>query len=282
MPVLVLNPGQMGSAVAAALVDAGHDVMWVSAGRSAESHARAEAVGLRAVGSLADALAVADAVVSVVPPAEAVATARLVAATDFSGLYVDANAVSPASAGLVGEALSAAGADSVDGGIIGPPPKTRGDARLYLAGPQAQAAADLFQGSRMDARVVDLASGSTAASALKMAYAGWTKASSALLLAVRAMARAEGVEGALLDEWAISQPQLEAKSDGAARGNAHKAWRFVGEMHEIADTMAGAGLPDGFHRGAAELWTALESFKGQEDATPQAVLDQLAKAAGSR
>jgi hypothetical protein len=81
------------------------------------------------------------------------------------------------------------------------------------------------------------------------------------LIAIRALASAEGVEAALMEEWGISQPGLQTRSDQAARNNAFKAWRFVGEMHEIADTFEAAGLPDGFHRAAAGIYQRLERFK---------------------
>ncbi len=93
-----------------------------------------------------------------------------------------------------------------------------------------------------------------AASAVKMAYASWTKGSAALLLAARAMARAEGVEEALLAEWAISQPGLADRSARAAGSAAAKGWRWVAEMEEIATAMAAAGLPDGFHLAAADIY----------------------------
>jgi len=100
-------------------------------------------------------------------------------------------------------------------------------------------------------------------SALKMCYAAWTKGSAALLLAVRGLAEAEGVTRSLLKEWAISQPGLEDRSKGAAAGTAPKAWRFVGEMEEIAATFRQAGLPDQFHLGAAALYELLREFKDQ-------------------
>jgi hypothetical protein len=87
-----------------------------------------------------------------------------------------------------------------------------------------------------------------------MAYAAWTKGTAALLLGARALAQAEGVEAALLGEWAISQPQLAAQSARSAVAAVTKGWRWVGEMEEIAQTMAGAGLPDGFHEAAAEIF----------------------------
>jgi hypothetical protein len=87
-----------------------------------------------------------------------------------------------------------------------------------------------------------------------MAYASWTKGSAALLLAARSLARAEGVEDVLAAEWTLSQPGLADRSEGAARSATTKGWRWVAEMEEIAASMAAAGLPDGFHQAAAEIF----------------------------
>src|SRR5205823_2429246 len=106
------------------------------------------------------------------------------------------------------------GADFVDGGIIGQPPVAGpGHTRLYLSGERAAAVRRLFEGTAVDARIVerDLVG---AASAVKMAYASWTKGAAALLLTARALARAEGVEEALVAEWAMSQPELSGRSEG--------------------------------------------------------------------
>jgi len=94
-----------------------------------------------------------------------------------------------------------------------------------------------------------------------MCYAAWTKGSAALLTAIRALAVAEGVENALLEEWNISQHGIEARSTAGARNNAFKAWRFAGEMREIAATFEAAGLPGGFHQGAADVYTRLAAYK---------------------
>ena len=110
----------------------------------------------------------------------------------------------------------------------------------------------LFDGTILDARVV--AGGTWSASTVKMAYAAWTKGTAALLLTVRALARSGGVEETLLAEWELSQPALADRSDGAARSATAKGWRWVAEMEEIAATMAAAGLPDGFHQAAAEIF----------------------------
>jgi hypothetical protein len=100
-----------------------------------------------------------------------------------------------------------------------------------------------------------------AASALKMAYAAWNKGAVALLLAVRALAAEHGVAQALLDEWKLSMPDLPERSERAARGSAPRAWRWVGEMHEIARAFAGAGLPAGFHDASAAIYERLSRYK---------------------
>jgi 3-hydroxyisobutyrate dehydrogenase-like beta-hydroxyacid dehydrogenase len=246
----LLHPGEMGAAVGQCLTGAGYTVLWASEGRGPETAARARAAGLSDAGTAAEMAERTDVILSICPPHAALDTAWAV--QGFSGLYVDANAISPATAREVALMVEEGGATYVDGGIIGLPPGTAGGTRLYLSGASAEPVRVLFDGTALDARVID--GGAWAASAVKMAYAGWTKGTSALLLAVRAMARSEGVEEALLAEWALSQPALADRSSGAARAATTKGWRWVAEMEEIAATMASAGLPDGFHQAAAEIF----------------------------
>ena len=87
-----------------------------------------------------------------------------------------------------------------------------------------------------------------------MTYAAWTKGTAALLLAIQAVADAEGVEPALTEEWRLSLPDLPETLTRAQRSASAKGWRWVGEMEEIAATFSAAGLPDGFHRAAAEIF----------------------------
>jgi 3-hydroxyisobutyrate dehydrogenase-like beta-hydroxyacid dehydrogenase len=246
----LLHPGEMGAAVGRCLAGAGHEVLWVSQGRGPATAARADAAGLIDAGTVGALAARADVIISVCPPHAALDVAWAV--HGFRGLYVDANAVSPGTAREVARLICESGGRYVDGGIIGPPPDTPGRSRLYLSGPDAAQIAGLFAGTALDARVI--AGPATAASAVKMAYAAWTKGTIALLLSARALAREQGVEEALLAEWALSQPGLDDRSQGAARSAAAKGWRWVGEMEEIGATMSAAGLPDGFHLAAAEIF----------------------------
>jgi 3-hydroxyisobutyrate dehydrogenase-like beta-hydroxyacid dehydrogenase len=252
----LLHPGEMGAAVGQCLAGAGHRVLWAPEGRSPATGARAAAAGLTAAG-LGELMGRSDIIVSVCPPHAAVDVARQVAGFRFRGIFVDANAISPATARQV--AAITGDAEYVDGGIIGSPPAPgTGHTRLYLSGPRAAWVRGLFEGSAVDARVVerDLVGRDLvgAASAVKMAYAAWTKGAAALLLTARALARAEEVEEVLLAEWAMSHPDLPGRSDGAARSATAKGWRWSGEMEQIAEAMAAAGLPEGFHRAAAEVY----------------------------
>jgi hypothetical protein len=236
MTVGLLHPGEMGAAIGAALQAAGHEVLWASAGRSEATRERARA--FTDAGTVAELVARSNVVFSVVPPHGAIELAESLPA--FSGIFVDANAVSPATAARVGATVE----QFVDGGIVGGPPAPR----LYLSGAEAPVVGELFAGSPVETVVVGNAS------ALKCAYAGWTKGSGALLLAIREFARAEGVWEPLADEWERSQPQLAARLAAAERSAAPKRWRWIGEMEEIAAAFAADGLPPGFHVAAAEVY----------------------------
>jgi 3-hydroxyisobutyrate dehydrogenase-like beta-hydroxyacid dehydrogenase len=269
--VALLHPGEMGAAIGACLGGRGLRVVWASAGRSAATRSRANAAGMEDLGTIGRALGAASVVLSVCPPHGALALAREVAGHGFSGVYIDANAVAPETVRNIGRVVEAAEATFVDGGIIGPPPIPGVSSRIYLSGGRARDIAAMFAGSRLEAIPLDGAAG--AASALKACYAGWTKGATALLAAIRALAIHEGVEAALLDEWKRSQPELQKRSE-VITVQARKAWRWIGEMEEIAASFEAAGLPGGFHLAAADLYRRLEGFKG--GAAPPALAEVIA------
>ena len=242
----VLHPGEMGAAVGSALRGCGHTVLWASAGRSVATTERAQQAGLEDAGDVRELCRRCDVLFSICPPHAATDVARLT--SGFRGIYVDANAIAPKTARAVG----ALHERFVDGGIVGPPPLQPGTTRLYLSGGEADPIVALFAGTNVDARAISDEPG--AASAIKAAYAGWTKGSAALLLTVRELARAEGVEQALLAEWRLSIPELEERLAGAERSARRKGWRWIGEMEEIAAGMRANDLPPGFHEAAAAVF----------------------------
>jgi 3-hydroxyisobutyrate dehydrogenase-like beta-hydroxyacid dehydrogenase len=246
----LLHPGEMGAGIGAALVGAGYTVSWASTGRSEPSARRATSAGLVDVRSIGAMVEGSDLIISVCPPHAAIDVAHQVAG--FRGTYLDANAISPETAREIAAVVQSGGARYVDGGIIGAPPSPSNAPRLYLSGPSAPDVCDVFAGTAVEARVIP--GDQAAASALKMCFAAWTKGTAALLLDIRALALAEGVDAALLTEWESSLPDLAGRSLQAARQAATKGWRWVGEMDQIAATFRAAGLPDGFHRAAAEIY----------------------------
>jgi 3-hydroxyisobutyrate dehydrogenase-like beta-hydroxyacid dehydrogenase len=267
--ILLLHPGEMGASVGAALRSVGHDVAWVAAQRSATTARRAASAGLTAVGAVHEA-ADADVVVSVCPPAAAPAVAAEVADTGFAGVYVDANAISPATSAELAELVGASGIAYVDGGIVGPPALQAGTTRLFLSGEQSPEVAGLWSGSVLEAVVVG--GGVGGASALKMCFASSTKVHSALLLAIATTASHHGVLDELLAEWDRRGDGRRAALERSATASAPKAWRWVAEMEEIAATFAAAGMPSGFGLGAAAVFARM---RDGVDADPPPGLDAV-------
>ncbi len=240
----LLHPGAMGEAMGAALVGNGHEVLWASTGRSDATRARAAGAALTDVVTL-DALAArSNVVISICPPEHAARVGRDVRDAGFDGLFVDANTIAPETVKQI--------APTVDGGVIGPPPRTRGTTRLYLSGPRAGEVQQLFDGSALDRacpRRPDRHRVRT-----QDDVRGLHEGNCGLVARTARDLAANGVDDYLLAEWAISQPDLPAISDFAAVSSAPKAWRWIAEMEEIAATFAAAGQPDGFHRAAAAVY----------------------------
>jgi 3-hydroxyisobutyrate dehydrogenase-like beta-hydroxyacid dehydrogenase len=267
----LLHPGAMGASVGAA-ASRNYTVLWASQGRSASTAERAKKANLEDVRTVAELVKASDIVLSVCPPHAAEDVANEVAQLGFAGLYVDANAISPDRTRIIQKVVESAGADYVDGGIIGGPAWTiEAGTRLYLSGPQAAQVAACFAGSPLQTPVISDRIG--AASAVKMGYAAYTKGTTALLTAILGMVEKEGVRADLARQWGDTFSEQTVKRVCA---NTAKAWRFVGEMHEIAATFRGAGLPGGFHQAAAEIFERLAGFKDHaEPPVIETVLDVL-------
>ena len=260
-----LHPGAMGISLAAAAQNAGQTVYWVSAGRSEQTRARAAQHGLRDAETLAQLCAVCEVIVSICPPHAAEDVAQAVAAHGFRGLYLDANAIAPQRARRIAALVEAAGANFVDGSVIGPPAWKPNATWLYLSGARAQAAAACFAAGPLVATVIGATPGN--ASALKMCYAAYTKGTTALLAAILGAAEALEVRADLETQWARDGSDFAASTNRRVREVTAKAWRFQGEMDEIAATFRDAGLPGGFHAAAADIYGRLAEFK-DAPATP--------------
>jgi Domain of unknown function (DUF1932) len=248
----LLFPGEMGAEIGAA---AQGEIAWASEGRSEATARRAQEAGFVDVGSVAELVTASEIVLSVCPPAIAEDVAKQVFELGFSGLYVEANAISPGRMARIAQL----GDRIVDGSILGP-------LHFYLAGDAADVArtAELFAGSAVTA--IPMQAGIGAASAIKMAYAGWNKIGIALTAQAQAIARAHGV-GEALEAEGVTGERLPR--------SAAKAWRWAPEMEEIAATCAELGLPDGIPRGAADLYRRWDAHR-DADVELERLLDDLA------
>jgi 3-hydroxyisobutyrate dehydrogenase-like beta-hydroxyacid dehydrogenase len=244
----------MGAALGSALKATAGTVIWAAAGRSHATAKRAELADLVAVPDLTELARRAHLIVSICPPHTARAVAEEVAAA-LAGrpeppLFVDANAVAPATVQGIGELLGAHRV--VDGAIIGPPAWEPGRTVLWLSGAAAPAVAARFTGSPFAARVLGPDLG--AASALKACYALQTKALPTVWAALADAADAYGVRDALRDQLARDGVDLAAHLEALRSRAGAKAWRWAGEMDEAAAALAAVGVPDGFSRAAAEVY----------------------------
>lgn len=274
MPTVgLINPGAMGASVGAAAAGCGHRVIWAGHGRSPASRERAVSAGIEDCGSLEQLVSAAEIIASVCPPANASDVANDVMALGFKGLYLDGNAISPDRTRAIATQVTAGGARFVDGGIIGGPAWKPGYGTvLHLSGTDAGEIAALFEGSPLHTNIVSEDVG--AASALKMVFAAYTKGSTALLSAILGVAETEGVRAALERQWG---EEFTTQTHRRVTANTAKAWRFVGEMEEIAATFERAGLPGGFHEAAAEVFRQLAGFKDAETPDIASMLAELGK-----
>lgn len=264
----------MGVSLAASAKNSGCRAFWASAGRSSATRDRAARHDLEDAGSLESLCRACQVVVSVCPPDAAEDVARQVIGAGFTGLYVDANAISPQRAIAIAGMMTAAGIRFVDGGIVGEPAWQPGTTWLHLSGDAADVVAQCFCAGPL--HTTNLGSIVGDASALKMCFAAYTKGSVALLAAILATADRLGVRDALERQWNDRNPNFAEQAHGRVLNTTSKAWRFTGEMDEISATFRSAGMPGEFHTAAREIYRRLSGFKNAAPAPDlRAVLDAL-------
>ena len=263
--VAIIAPGMMGAAVGKRLVDHGLKVLTSLQGRTEETRLRAQAAGM--ISGSDEEIAAADLILSILPPGDAVALAQRFApaltASNSKPVFVDCNAVSPNTVERIAAAIAPTGAPFVDAGIIGQPPAP-GDAgpRFYASGREAHRFAQLKEFG-LDVRVLD--GPLSAASALKMSYAGITKGTQALGAAMMLAATRGGSADALLAELKGSQAQMLAWLNRSLSMMPPKAYRWVAEMHEIADFVGEDPAGHELYVGAAHFYEQIaDDFAGEQ------------------
>jgi L-threonate 2-dehydrogenase len=264
--VAVIAPGMMGAAVGKRLIDNGIKVLTSLKGRSAETATRAKVAGMAVAGD--DEIAASDFILSILPPGDAVALAErfqpALKASNAKPVYVDCNAINPKTVDRVAAVIAPTDCPFVDSGIIGSPPKP-GDAgpRFYASGPAAPRFATLRQYG-LDVRVLDGAM--SAASALKMSYAGITKGTQAIGAAMMLAATRAGSADALFAELSSSQKEMFAWFKRGLALMPPKAYRWVAEMHEIAGFVGEDPTAHELYEGAAHFYERIaEDFDGDKN-----------------
>jgi 3-hydroxyisobutyrate dehydrogenase-like beta-hydroxyacid dehydrogenase len=262
----------MGVSIAASAMNNSNQVCWVSQGRSDKTRSRAEKHNLNEVNTLSELCQSSQIIFSICPPDAAEDVAKEVIRQRFKGFYLDANAISPHRAIRIAQTMESNGIHFIDGGIIGGPVWKPNETFLYLSGRDAQVIADCFSNGPLETRIIGDEVGK--ASSLKMCYAAYSKGITALLAAILATAESLEVRDELYQQWELDNAGLVKQAEGRTTRVTAKAWRFEGEMHEIASTFLEAGLPDGFHRAAAEIYRRMAGFKDSDQ--PPALGEVLA------
>lgn len=260
MKIGLLHPGDMGSSVGHCLKQAGNDVCWLPAGRSDRTRERAEKAGLTAVESLALMAKQCQVIVSVCPPEFSQAVASAVSETGFTGIFVEANAISPAKSIALANSFDSSRVTFIDPGLVGSPAWQAGTTTLYLSGAGASALAPALEGGNLAIKVLDEKIGS--ASAMKMCFAAYTKGSKALVASILGAADYYGVSEPLRQQWG---DKVIDERIAELQRIAGRAWRWEDEMLQIAETLACAGMPDGSHRAASEIYGRLAEFRDCEE-----------------
>ena len=269
-----LHPGAMGISLAETAKNTGHTAYWVSQDRSPDTYGRAVSNYLVEMQSIEDLCDACSVIICVCPPHAAVAVAEQVMGCSFAGIYADVNAISPQRLKRIGQSMTDTGVEFVDGGIIGGPAWTPQSTVLYLSGRAADQIASCFAGGPLVTEVIGADIGK--ASALKMCYAANTKGTTALLCAIVAAAEEMGVRKELEEQWSRDGSDFAQHTLARISRVTAKAWRFSGEMEEIASTFEAAGLPEGFHLAACDIYQRIAKFKGADPIPPvEDVLDAL-------
>ena len=279
--VAIIAQGMMGAGVGRRLHKSGAEIRTLLSGRSAKSAERARAAGMQPAADQQALLAGADFFLSILPPDEAEALARQLApsleALDRKPVYVDCNAVSPQTALRVGEAIIPSGADFVDAGIIGGPPRPGYSPTIYASGPKAGQTAVLRDWG-IDWRVIDGPFG--AASALKMSYAGITKGTTAIACAMLLGAARFGCGEALIAELTESQPEMLARyGRGIPRVN-DKAYRGAPEMREISDFLEQNAPSHDIYAAVARLYEYIATAYDEAHPVPDNAVKALDRVLG--
>ena len=253
----IMSPGSMGSALARQWQTLGLHTLTALDGRSARTKALARKSGIADVCTL-EQLTECDVILSVMSPGSALPFARDLASaiqtTQRKPLVVDCNAIAPDTMQAVREAIESAGADCVDGAMMGQPPTPTEKSRLFVSGPRAHELMALAT-PQLSVHVVSERVGD--ASAVKMLDAVMSKGITALMVQMLVAAHRLGVADALNQQCEGPRRYFYDWIHRTLPIMPPKSYRWVPEVEEIARTLESAGVDGNMMRASAALYDAV-------------------------
>jgi 3-hydroxyisobutyrate dehydrogenase-like beta-hydroxyacid dehydrogenase len=266
--IAIQSPGDMGHGIGRLLVEGGYRVVSALEGRSERTKTLSQEAGIEDVGDIDNLFDSVDVILSIMRPDKALGFIKTLArkATLYPSrpVIVDLNAISPNTGKNAAQKARSVGLEFIDGGIIGGPPRApkNESPRLYVSGPNSEELTSL-NATGLDFRSLGNEIGS--ASAIKMSYAAMTKGLTAIAINSMIIAKLEGVEDAFAQELHSSQPNLFNHMKKWLPDMCPKAYRWVGEMEEIAKTFDDSNLSEKLFHGVAETYMIVEkSILGEE------------------
>jgi len=267
----LLSPGDMGHAVGRVLIEHGMPVLTCLARRSERTRALGQKSGIEAVPTYKQLVRDTDMLLSILVPANAEKAATMVAealrATGEQVVYVDCNAIAPATARKLAKIITGVGSRFVDAVIIGVPPTEEGITRFYASGRDA---GEFEKLSRYGLQVQVIGMEIGQASGLKMTYAALTKGTAALSMELLVAAWRMGLYDVLVKELQFSQAEGYNSIERFLQSMPSRARRWVGEMEEIAKTFEDLGLTAKIYQGAADIYRLVDKTS-LADETPETV-----------
>ena len=255
----ILHPGEMGISVAYSAIKSGNSVFWISNGRSNETKERAKKYNLIELNNFKKFCDLCSIILCICPPEFALEEAKKIASSDFKGIYVDANAISPQLSKEINKIMIASNINYVDGGIIGGPAWGEKLTVLYLSGYLSKIVVKCFDEGPLSTKIISKQIGK--ASALKMCYSAKTKGITALLTSVISAASEYGVLKELESQWNLEDSKGADSIFNKIKNSTPKAWRFYDEMLQIANTFDKINISDGFFTAASEIYQKMKKFK---------------------
>ncbi len=203
-------------------------------------------------------IAEAEMFLSIVPPSRGRrATAErflpLIQKAERKPVYIDCNAIAPQTlAGIAKMFGDRVCRSSTDRSSAARRRRAMARARDFICPGPIKAEADTLKQLGIDTRVLSTTLGD--ASTLKMSYAGITKGFQALGASMALGAGRNGAQESLVEELKFSQPQLYGWLSKSMPSMYDKAYRWDGEMREIAKFLLPEQGASTMLTGAADLY----------------------------